>query len=150
MVRVAWRLPPGASSSPTSKRRRAHVSFCIETNLAGRGLLRRVDDWRHDGYTVRLVFVALDSPELAIARVATRVSLGGHDVPEPTIRRRWRAGLRSLFDEYLDLVDAWAVYDNSAGTSLFVAKGTLEPRTCDVANEEPWSRLRDIDLSERS
>jgi predicted ABC-type ATPase len=129
---------------------RAHVSFCIETNLAGRGLLRRVDDWRHEGYTVRLVFVALDSPELAIARVATRVRLGGHDVPEQTIRRRWRAGLRSLFDDYLDLVDTWAVYDNSAGTSLFVAKGTLEPRTSDVADEERWSRLRNLGLSERS
>jgi predicted ABC-type ATPase len=34
----------------------------------------------------------LESPELALGRVASRVSLGGHNVPEPVVRRRWAAG----------------------------------------------------------
>jgi predicted ABC-type ATPase len=36
--------------------------FCIETNLAGRGFLRWIDDWRAVGYEVRLVFTALTVP----------------------------------------------------------------------------------------
>lgn len=70
----------------------AGAPFCIETNLAGRGLTRRIEDWRVQGYSVRLVFTALESPELALGRVASRVSLGGHNVPEPVVRRRWAAG----------------------------------------------------------
>ena len=55
---------------------RARESFCIETNLAGRGLTRRMGEWRVSGYDVRLVFTALDSPDLAVQRVALRVALG--------------------------------------------------------------------------
>ena len=45
----------------------AGSSFCIETNLADRGLARRIAEWRDRGYVVRLVFTALDSPDLAVS-----------------------------------------------------------------------------------
>ena len=72
--------------------------FCLETNLAGRGLVRSVRSWQSESYVVRLYFVALRNPELALARVAERVAAGGHNVPDVTVRRRWQAGLRSLFE----------------------------------------------------
>lgn len=59
-----------------------HASFCLETNLAGRAMVPHIVSWQEAGYFVWLYFIALRSPELALARVAARVALGGHDVPE--------------------------------------------------------------------
>lgn len=41
--------------------------------------------------------MVLDHPDIAVARVAERVKMGGHSVPEMTIRRRFEAGLRNFF-----------------------------------------------------
>jgi predicted ABC-type ATPase len=116
-------------------------SFCIETNLAGRGLVRWINDWRVRGYTVRLVFTALDSPELAVRRVASRVVSGGHDVPEMVVRRRWAAGLRALFDLYLPLVDNWIVFDNSDRGLRQVAVGGQQGQARRIIDEERWARI---------
>ena len=45
---------------------------------------------REIGYQFHLVFLCLPDPDMAVARVAARVREGGHDVPEETIRRRYR------------------------------------------------------------
>jgi len=50
---------------------------------------------------------------MAIARVAERVRQGGHDVPRDVIQRRYAAGRANLDALYRELVDAWALYDNS-------------------------------------
>ena len=60
-----------------------------------------------------LVFVWLPSADLAVQRVAARVRSGGHDIPEVTIRRRYKAGLQAFFEVYQPLVDHWRLYDNS-------------------------------------
>jgi len=92
---------------------RQQASFAFETTLAGRTYARMIPDWQAAGYHVKLFFLTLPSPEMAIARVAERVRQGGHDVPEQVIRRRFTAG-RSNFDTlYQGLVDSWALYDNS-------------------------------------
>lgn len=44
-------------------------SFAFETTLSGRGYARLIPAWRADGYLVKLFFLRLASPELAIARV---------------------------------------------------------------------------------
>ena len=119
----------------------AQESFCIETNLAGRGLIRRINEWRGSGYGVRLAFTALDSPEIALRRVAIRVSQGGHDVPEHVVRRRWSAGLRSLFDLYLPLVDQWIILDSSDGPLQLVAESDPEDPAHRIVDVERWRRL---------
>ncbi len=88
-------------------------SFAFETTLAGRGYLRRIDRWRHDGYRVTLLFLSLRSPEYAIERVRQRVAQGGHRVPDDVVRRRFDAGLRNLRNIYSARVDHWVLYDNS-------------------------------------
>ncbi len=103
----------------------SQVSFCLETNLAGRGMLRSIDRWRAAGYWVRMVFVALHSPELALARVDQRVADGGHDIPEAVIRRRWQHGLNAFFRLYLGKVDTWTLIDNSDAAPVTVARGLL-------------------------
>ncbi|WP_376692331.1 AAA family ATPase [Wenzhouxiangella sp. EGI_FJ10409] len=91
----------------------AGISFGFETTLSGRGYARMIPRWQDDGYRVKLIFLQLDRPETAIARVAERVRQGGHDVPEETIRRRFHAGKNNFASLYRHLVDSWALYDNS-------------------------------------
>lgn len=88
-------------------------TFAFETTLAGRGYVRRIPTWRKRGYEVSIFFLRLPSPEFAIDRIRQRVREGGHDVPEAVVRRRFDAGWRNFETLYLDLVDAWSVYDNS-------------------------------------
>ncbi len=95
-------------------------SFAFETTLSGRAYAHRISEWQKMGYYVQLFFLQLDSPELAIARVQQRVALGGHNIPEPVIRRRFKAGLENLETLYKPLVDEWAVYDNSESKPVFI------------------------------
>lgn len=88
-------------------------SFAFETTLSGRGYARMIRQWQAAGYRVKLIFLALNHPDEAVARVAERVRQGGHDVPTPIIRRRFDAGLENFHRLYAPLVDAWAMYDNS-------------------------------------
>ena len=54
----------------------------------------------------------LESPELHIDRVASRVRRGGHPIPEETIRRRYERSLLNLI-QLLPSLAALRVYDNS-------------------------------------
>ncbi len=42
-----------------------------------------------------------------------KVEMGGHAVPEDTIRRRYHAGLKNFFNLYQSITDGWKFYDNS-------------------------------------
>ena len=98
-------------------------SFAFETTLSGRGYARLIPGWRQDGYIVKLFFLRLASSELAIARVHQRVLEGGHNVPEPTIWRRFAAGLRNFDSLYKPIVSEWALYDNSGGAPQLISEG---------------------------
>jgi predicted ABC-type ATPase len=98
-------------------------SFAFETTLAGLGYLRHIVRWRALGYRVSLYFLSLPSADSAIARVAERVRQGGHDIPEPVIRRRFAAGLRNFERHYRNCVDDWAKYDNTGSTPVMLEWG---------------------------
>jgi predicted ABC-type ATPase len=98
------------------KLREHRENFALETTLASKSLVPFLRECKMVGYETRLIFVALDSPETAIRRVAIRVAKGGHDIPEETIRRRFFRGLRNFFGMYCDEVDYWTLLDNSRDT----------------------------------
>ena len=61
---------------------------------------------------------------LAAQRVRERVLAGGHEVPEPVIRRRYHRGIKNFFEIYRALATTWAVYDNSSSAGpVLVATG---------------------------
>ena len=88
-------------------------TFSVETTLAGMSYRQSIRTWRELGYRVILFFLWLPSVEIAIERVAMRVREGGHDIPETTIRRRYRRGIDNLFRFYLPLVTEAYIYDGS-------------------------------------
>ena len=55
--------------------------------------------------------------------VADRVASGGHNIPLSVIERRYQAGLRNLFQIFMDEVDVWVIYDNSNNKGERVAFG---------------------------
>lgn len=100
--------------------------FCIESTLATRSLLRMLREAKANGYTVTLIYLWLNSPELAIARVHDRVLAGGHNTPEPIIRRRYLMGIKYFFDEYIPECDRWILADNSKTPFTVIAEGSKD------------------------
>jgi predicted ABC-type ATPase len=116
--------------------------FAFETTLASRHFAPWLRGLRRSGYAVRLVFLWLPGEDLAVRRVAERVRTGGHGIPEETIRRRYRAGLRNLFALYQPICVEWRAFDNSqvSGPRL-VARGA-GIRTNEVVDPETWALVR--------
>lgn len=102
---------------------RKNDSFAFETTLSGRSYARHIPRWQLDGYLVKLFFLRLESPELAIARVQQRVREGGHNIPEHIIRRRFLSGLNNFENLYKSLVNEWALYDNSSSEPVLIEEG---------------------------
>ena len=98
-------------------------SFAFETTLSGRSYARLIPRWQQQDYRIKLFFLRLPTPEMAAARVRQRVAEGGHNVPEPVIYRRFHAGWSNFEFIYRDLVDEWALYDNSGENPVFLAEG---------------------------
>jgi predicted ABC-type ATPase len=119
------------AAGQAEERRRALLrerrSFCAETVFsdpkgAKLNLLREA---KASGYHVDLVFVGIDGPELAVARVMQRVEEGGHDVPDEKIRSRFPRTLDNL-RQAISIVDMVYLFDNSRSDSPHTWVATFE------------------------
>ena len=95
--------------------------FAIETTLTSRSYVSFISKAKEYGYTVSLIYIWLNSPELAIQRVAERVKNGGHNIPANVIERRYFRGIRNLFELFIPICDYWTIADNTYGELLQVA-----------------------------
>ena len=109
--------------SEIQRRVRKRESFAFETTLSGHVYARMIPGWRTVDYRVRLIFLSLPNPEMAISRVLMRVAQGGHNVSNAVERRRFAAGLSNFQDVYMHLVDTWEWYNNSANTPQLISAG---------------------------
>ena len=75
------------------------------------------------GNVVHLQFFWLECVELAKQRVAERVACGGHNIPMPVIERRYKAGIKNLFELYMREADVWVLYDNNGKSGVRLAFG---------------------------
>lgn len=88
-------------------------TFAFETTLAAKSYRSTILKAQQKGYVVILIFFWLESVELAKARVKIRAQEGGHFIPEEVIERRYKKGLRNLFEVYLELCDKVKCFDNA-------------------------------------
>jgi predicted ABC-type ATPase len=88
---------------------------------------------------IMLLFLWLNSPEVAMERVKKRVTEGGHNIPEETIVRRYFKGIKNLSD-FMLLADEWLIFDNSYGEYERVAK--KENNKQEIFNLAIWEKLK--------
>jgi predicted ABC-type ATPase len=118
------------------------VSFAFETTLAARSLASWFRGLRAGDYDVELFYFWVNSPDLAVARVAERVRRGGHHIPEATIRQRYRRSLENFFFLYRPIVTAWRIYDNSeSGPPRCVAAGDDQGNET-IFREMCWKQMQ--------
>ncbi len=117
-----------------------HRSFSFETILATRFYKHWISGLKRKNFEFHLVFLWLESPELACERVQTRVSQGGHNIPKDVIYRRYFKGLQNFFKLYQPIADSWAFYDNSKfGSPEIIAEGGQTAET--IFNQEIWREI---------
>jgi predicted ABC-type ATPase len=98
-------------------------NFAFESTLSGRAYAQRLQSLKDNGYDLEIVYLKLNSVELALQRVATRVRQGGHDIPAADLRRRFHRSWQNFCDVYRPLANRWAVYENSSDTPKLLEKG---------------------------
>jgi len=96
-------------------------NFSFETTVSGLSYLNFIRKAKENGYDITFFFVYLNSMELAVERVALRVSKGGHSIPKDVIERRYFKGLKN-FSRYASEAKAWYLYDNLGSEYILVAK----------------------------
>ncbi len=119
------------------------ADFAFETTLASRSFAPRLRQLQADGYRVHLLFLWLPSPEMAIARVASRVQRGGHHVPDEVVRRRYDAGLTNFFSMYRPFVDEWRIFDNSDGGGYEQIAQESRTGELQIENTAVWQRIEE-------
>ena len=122
----------------------AKVNFAFESTLSSRSFAHFLTNCKAQGYRVEIYFLALPTAQLAINRVALRVKLGGHNIPEADITRRFQRSLHNLFNLYIPIADKWCVLDNALGKLENIASGSLKRKQ--VKDKDTWQHLQQIAL----
>jgi len=82
-----------------------NVDFAFETTLATKTYKRFILEAQQKGYYVTLVYLWLNSQELAFERAKSRVKSGGHNIPKDVIFRRYKSGIENLSKLYRPICD---------------------------------------------
>jgi predicted ABC-type ATPase len=115
--------------------------FAFETTLSTKSYHSLIGYARNRGYTIILIFIWLKYPELAIERVASRVKNGGHFIPDEIVKRRYKRGLKNLFEIYLHDADHAIVIDNSINDPLIIARGKWD-FDWEILNSDIWNSIQ--------
>lgn len=97
------------------------------------------------GYTFHLIYLWLESAELALQRVAERVRRGGHSVADAVVRRRHHRGLRNFRELYRPMATTWKVYDNSAASPARPIAMGSRAEVVEILDVETWLRIEESD-----
>lgn len=103
---------------------KAKASFAIESTLSGKTYVAMIREAKAQGYRFLLHYILIGSGDQAIGRVALRVKLGGHDVPEDDIRRRFERSRKHFIEDYVPLADEWGLWDNQSPPVMQIADST--------------------------
>lgn len=99
--------------------------FCFETVLSTDRNLRLLKRAKDEGFFIRCYYILTADPQINIARVASRVSAGGHGVPEDKIISRYDKAL-DLVRRLIPICDVCHIYDNSENAPYRIFKKRKE------------------------
>ena len=88
------------------------ITFNQETTLCGNNILKNIKKAKSIGYYVELHYVGVESVDIAKERVAHRVAVGGHGIPEEDIERRYVETFENL-NKIISECDRISFYDNT-------------------------------------
>jgi len=117
--------------------------FAFETTLSTRSYVNLISNAKESDYFVTLVYFWLNSPDLAIERVKSRVLEGGHDIPVDIIKRRYNSGIKNLFNLYIPISDYWMIIDNSENPFKLIAEGNSNTEK-QIYDDFIWSKINHI------
>lgn len=120
----------------------AGTSFAFETTCSGRGHIRFLENCRAKGYRIHFVYLWLPSPEIAVRRVARRVSEGGHRIQEDVVVRRYYSGIRNMKNLYLPFADVAFIYENSDMESILIASRRANTRLT-IHDSARWQKIEE-------
>ncbi|MFV1985131.1 MAG: zeta toxin family protein [Thiohalomonadales bacterium] len=117
-------------------------TFCYETVFSHPSKIDFVAQAKAQHYEIILVYIHLQTAELNQARVAQRVSQGGHNVPADKIISRIPRTMKNI-QATLPLADVVRIYDNSYHDTPYravaeITKGKYQQRITELpawANE---------------
>ena len=142
----AWRLGRDLLERAIVQRQR----FVFETTLGGRTITGLLLEAANVGLPVRMVYVGLESADLHVERVRSRVRNGGHPIPEERIRERFTSSRSNLVRlvphlRELKLFDNSVEADPAAGAHpvprpIVHARGGRIVDMCPLAEVPDWAK----------
>jgi predicted ABC-type ATPase len=96
-------------------------NLAFETTLSGKLWVSIIEKAKKIGYQTEIYFIYVTTPEVAINRVAERVSHGGHNIPEQTIIRRYPRSINNFRNTYQEMADKWWLFNNTTKSAIMIA-----------------------------
>lgn len=113
------------------------TDFAFETTLSTLSYVSLIKAAHAKGYKVSLLYFWLSSPDIAVKRVAKRVSKGGHNIPSDVIERRYYRGIRNLYKLYMPICEEWVMVNNMNLLPELIAKNDGFGKT--IVNNKLWN-----------
>ena len=96
------------------------MSFTFETVMSSSDKVALLAKAQALGFKTYLYYVSTEDPQINISRVANRVNLGGHNVPQDKIVQRYYRSLDLLF-QAIKYSNRVYLFDNSGVSKKFIA-----------------------------
>jgi len=76
------------------------VNFVVETTLSGSYINKVAVKAKQKRYKITVIYIFLETPQICVERVRSRVLKGGHDVPAEAIIRRFFRSKNNFWDNF--------------------------------------------------
>ena len=113
-------------------------TIVLESTISGAyhfGVMERAKRLK---YEIIFIYIFLDSVEQNLLRIKQRVTVGGHDVPETDVRRRYERSMANFWPTALR-ASHWALYYNGEDNFEPIAQGRGE--NIDITNEATYNKF---------
>lgn len=98
-------------------------SIILESTISGNYHTRVIEKARKAKYEIIFIYIFLDSVKQNIERIKHRVAMGGHNVPNADVERRYERSMKN-FKHIIPMVNYWELYYNGENSYELVARGT--------------------------